>query len=182
MKQQEVIPAGEGWVEINIRHFEGSPSARIGDQWMLISAGDTLSDKSNWNTMTASWGGLGVLWSTDVAFMFIRNSRHTFDFANRSGLFSLSFFDPSHKKALDICGEKSGRDTDKAAAAGLTPVVFADGTVGFKEASQVISCGKLYTHDIDPGRFLDPDIEKHYPQKDYHRMFIGQILTVRTRR
>jgi flavin reductase (DIM6/NTAB) family NADH-FMN oxidoreductase RutF len=182
MKQKEVISAGNEWKEHGIKEFSGTPSQRIGAEWMLITAGDTGADKSNWNTMTASWGGLGVLWSHDVAFMFIRPSRHTFHFANAASLFTLSFFDPSHKKALDVSGAKSGRDIDKAAEGGITPIVFekgaAKGAVGFKEAKEIIVCRKLYTHDIDPAKFLDPPlIEKAYNGKDYHRMFIGEIVT-----
>ena len=186
MKQTEVIPADSGWIEKSIKEFHGSPSRRIGSEWMLITSGSVAADKSNWNTMTASWGGLGVLWGIDVAFMFIRPSRHTFHFANGSPLFTLSFLDASYKKALDICGSESGRDIDKAARAGITPIRFetgvAAGAIGFKEAKENIVCRKLYTHDFNPVEFLDPPlIEKAYNGKDYHRMFIGEILTLLTR-
>jgi flavin reductase (DIM6/NTAB) family NADH-FMN oxidoreductase RutF len=193
MKQKEVIPAGSQWLEKNIRDFPGSPSGRIGTGWMLITAGGnstaggTSAGKSAWNTMTASWGGLGVLWGRDVAFMFIRPSRHTYQFANTSPVFTLSFFDESYRNALNICGSKSGRDIDKAAEAGLTPIVFGPGiaggkagdAIGFKEASEIIVCRKLYTHDFDPAKFLDPaSIENNYNGTDYHRMFIGEVLTL----
>jgi flavin reductase (DIM6/NTAB) family NADH-FMN oxidoreductase RutF len=178
MKQKEAVPADGGWIEKNIREFPGSPGSRIGDGWMLISAG-TAQD---WNTMTASWGGLGVLWSRDVAFMFIRPSRHTFGFANDNPLFTLSFFEPRYREALSFCGASSGRDADKAARAGLTPVEFSGGGIAFKEASEVIICRKLYTHDFDPRLFLDPpSVEKAYNGRDYHRMYIGEILSLRVR-
>jgi flavin reductase (DIM6/NTAB) family NADH-FMN oxidoreductase RutF len=182
MKQQSVIPAESGWVEKDIREFAGSPAARIGDEWMLITAGDVSGDKSNWNTMTASWGGLGVLWGRSVAFMFIRNTRLSFEFANVASLFSLSFFDKPYHKALEIAGAKSGRDIDKAKEGGLTPIVFSDGAVGFKEAKEVISCRKLYAHDFDPALFVDKSIDAAiYPKKDYHRMYIGEITKLRVK-
>jgi flavin reductase (DIM6/NTAB) family NADH-FMN oxidoreductase RutF len=132
--------------------------------------------------MTASWGGLGVLWSRDVAFIFIRPGRYTFGFANANPFFSVSFFDTSYRKALEICGGTSGRDIDKAGEAGITPVEFKDGTIGFKEATEVISCRTLYTHDFDPAKFLDPLIDTEcYPQKDYHRLFVGEIKALRVR-
>jgi flavin reductase (DIM6/NTAB) family NADH-FMN oxidoreductase RutF len=154
---------------------------------MLISAGDVSGDKGGWNTMTASWGGLGVLWSKNVAFMFIRPVRHTFSFANASPLFTLSFFDKSRRKALEIAGAKSGRDIDKAAVCALTPIVFnggaAGGAVAFKEAEEIIICKKLYTHDFDPAAFLDPSIDSGcYPAKDYHRMFIGEVISVKAKK
>ncbi|GHT70038.1 flavin reductase [Spirochaetia bacterium] len=188
MKQKAVIPADSNWVEKSIREFPGSPSERIGSGWMLITAGNAQAGGAgDWNTMTASWGGLGVLWARDVAFMFIRPSRHTFGFANDNPLFTLSFFDKKYHDALSLCGEKSGRDIDKAAGAGLSPIVFdgslaggkAAGAVGFKEASEIIVCRKLYTHDFDPVAFLDPaSIEKSYGGKNYHRMYIGEIVSL----
>jgi flavin reductase (DIM6/NTAB) family NADH-FMN oxidoreductase RutF len=194
MKQKQVIPVrdigGAVWREQHIREFSGSPSNRIGSGWMLITAGDALPDSGDWNTMTASWGGLGVLWGRDVAFMFIRPSRRTFGFANDNPLFTLSFFDEDKRPALNFCGKESGRDCDKAAGAGLTPVVFgsdiaggkAAGAVSFQEARDIIICRKLYTHDFDPAAFLDkPSIEKSYNGKDYHRMYIGEILALLSR-
>ncbi|GHV04161.1 flavin reductase [Spirochaetia bacterium] len=189
MKQKSVIKADNSWVEKSIREFPGSPSERIGSGWMLITAG--TESAGDWNTMTASWGGLGVLWGRDVAFMFIRPSRHTFGFANDNPLFTLSFFDKGYRDALSLCGEKSGRDIDKAAEAGLNPIVFdhsiaggkAAGAVGFKEASEIIVCRKLYTHDFDPAAFLDPVlIEKSYGGTDYHRMYIGEIVSLLTKK
>ena len=183
MKQKEAISAGGGWIKKAIRSFSGSPFERLDTQWMLITAGDANKDRSNWNTMTASWGGLGVLWNKDVAFIFIRPSRRTFSFANDSSFFTLSFFDETRRAALNICGEKSGRDTDKALASGLTPVFFEDGpaagAVSFREARDILFCKKLYTQDINPAHFLDESIAKNYNGNDYHRMYIGEIVEYR---
>jgi flavin reductase (DIM6/NTAB) family NADH-FMN oxidoreductase RutF len=186
MEQKAIIPADGEWVDRGARDFSGSPSDRIGGGWMLITAGDSGKGPGHWNTMTASWGGLGVLWGRDVAFMFIRPSRHTFPFANAAPLFTLSFFDQKWRGALEICGAQSGRDTDKAAETGLTPIGFSGfpgSAVAFREAREVFVCRKLYTHDFDPAAFLDaPSIEKSYQGKDYHRMFIGEILGLKIRR
>ena len=181
MIQKEAVPAGTEWIERKPCEFQGSPFDRIGRDWMLITAARAEEGKSNWNTMTASWGGFGVLWGMDVAFMFVRPSRHTFGFVNGASLFTLSFFDETYRGALDLCGEKSGRDIDKAAAAGLTPVLFRDGSVdgavSFREARDVFVCKKLYTHDFDPALFLAPDsIENNYHGTNYHRMYIGEIV------
>jgi len=188
MEQKAVIPAGDNWIEKNFRDFPGSPVRRIGDEWMLITAGDTVSGPGNWNTMTASWGGFGVLWGKDVVFTVIRPVRHTIGFADSNPLFTLSFFDGKYRSALNFCGEKSGRDYDKAGETGLTPVVFgngiaegkAAGAVAFNEASEIIICKKIYFQDLDPANFLDPDIMNCYPQKDYHRMFIGEAVALLT--
>jgi flavin reductase (DIM6/NTAB) family NADH-FMN oxidoreductase RutF len=183
MEQKPVIPAEKNWVEKNIRELSGSPVKRIGDDWALLTAGDTSVSGGHWNTMTVSWGGLGELWSRDVAFVFIRPQRRTREFVEAGSLFTLSFFDKSHRKALAFCGDKSGRDVDKAAETGLHPIVFdrsllngrAQGAVGFAEASEIIVCRKLYTHVFDPAKMLDPAIRRDcYPQSDYHTMYIAE--------
>lgn len=186
MKQKEAVPAGQEWTEKSVTEFSGSPFERINSQWMLITAGNMETGKGNWNTMTASWGGFGILWQKEVAFVFIRPSRRTFSLVNDARVFTLSFFDETYRDALNLCGSKSGRDIDKAEAAGLSPVFFrggaADGAVSFREATDIIVCKKLYTHDFDPAQFLDPEsIEKNYNGKDYHRMYIGEIAAYKSR-
>jgi len=186
MEQKAVIPADDGWVEKNIRELKGSPVQRINDDWMLITTGNASTEFSNWNTMTASWGALGELWNKAVAFIFIRPGRHTRGFVDNNALFTLSFFEEKYHKALAFCGEKSGRDYDKAAETRLTPIVFGDsiadgrivGAIAFREASEIIVCRKIYAQDIDPAHFLDLSIEDNYPQKDYHRMYVGEVLTL----
>ena len=137
---------------------------------MLITSG-TL-DK--WNTMTASWGSLGILWGKQVCFCFVRDSRYTYEFMNENELFSLSFFDESHRGALDYCGSNSGRDVNKAKETGLIPVLI-DGSVCFEQSRLTMVCKKIYNQDIDPTNFVDASIHDHYAAKDYHRMYIGEI-------
>jgi len=139
---------------------------------MLIVAGD----KASHNMMTASWGGLGVLWEKNVVTVYVRPTRYTYEFMERENNFSLCFFGKD-KDVHKIGGYKSGRDIDKANAAGLTPV-YDYGTVYYKEAELVLICKKLYTSVFDNTKFISPDIEKYYPQKDYHSMYIGEISKV----
>ena len=147
----------------------------IGKEWMLITAGTVDS----WNTMTASWGGMGELWFKPVVFTFIRPQRYTLEFVEKQPVFTLSFFDESHRKALNFCGANSGRDYDKAAETGLTPMATDGGSVAFEEARLVLECKKLYFQDINPEYFLDESIDtKYYPEKDYHRMYIGEVLSI----
>ena len=146
----------------------------IGDQWMLITAG--TEDKCN--TMTASWGGLGVLWGKPVATVYIRPQRYTLEFVEREDTFTLCFFGEEYRKALALCGSKSGRDMDKVKECGFT-VATAEGAPYFEEADLVLVCKKSYWQDMDPTHFLDREIDsKWYPEKDYHRIFIGEILEV----
>ena len=162
--------------EIRPTDIRGNVFDQIGDRWMLVTAGD----RRKFNTMTASWGGMGILWGRPVAFSFIRPQRYTYGFLQNSGFYTLSFYDGKYRDALSLCGTKSGRDCDKVKEAGLTPV-FGDHSVYFGEANLVLVCKKLYEQPMDPACFLDPSIERNYPDKDYHRIFVGEITQVLVR-
>jgi flavin reductase (DIM6/NTAB) family NADH-FMN oxidoreductase RutF len=156
--------------EVKPESLTDNPFTLIGKDWMLITAGIPGS----FNTMTASWGGLGVLWERKVACCFVRPTRYTYEFMERSQNFTLSFFEERLRKILSFCGSHSGRDTDKIKGSGLTPVNDG-GYMYFSEARLVLFCRKIYFQDISPDCFLDPKIDEMYPQRDYHRMYVGEI-------
>ena len=143
----------------------------IGSDWMLITAGPL----AHYNTMTANWGGFGFIWRRKICWCVIRPQRYTYQFMESAPAFSLSFFSEQYRKALDLCGSKSGRDVDKAAATGLTPFETAPGIVSFTQARLILECQKIYFQDFDPQHFLDPEIHKSYPIQDYHRMYFGEV-------
>lgn len=151
-----------------------NPFTLMEDDWFLLTAGK----KGDYNTMTCGWGTLGVLWNKPVAVVFVRPTRHTYKFANKNDHFTVSFFAEKHRPALKVCGSRSGRDCDKARESGLTPVATRLGNVYFKEARMMMECKKIYFGDLDPKRFLAPEIEKNYPKKDYHRFYIGEIRNI----
>lgn len=158
--------------EINIKKLKESAVSLFDDRWALITAGT----EESYNTMTASWGALGELWNKDVCFCFIRPQRYTYEFVEKEDYFTLSFFSDEYRGTLTYCGRNSGRDVDKAKETGLTPVK-ADASVSFKEAEIVLICKKLAYQDISPEGFIDKSIDAAcYPAKDYHRMYIGEIV------
>ena len=142
----------------------------VGKDWMLITAGNGETV----NTMTASWGGMGVLWNKPVAFCFIRPQRYTYALTEAAERFSLSFFTEDYRPALRLCGTKSGRDTDKFAAAGLTPALLDD-VPYVAEARLVLICRKLYADMLKKEAFLDPALLANYPQDDFHRVYVVEI-------
>ncbi len=150
--------------------------SRIGEDWMLITAADS---KGEVNTMTASWGCAGILWNKPVAICFIRPQRYTYGIVEDADTLTLSFFPAGeYRDALRYCGTKSGRDGDKFAATGLTVEKTADGTPFPAEANLVLVCRKMYADDLKEGCFIDPEMQKHYPTKDYHRFYICEITEV----
>ena len=159
--------------EINVRDIKESPVELIADGWGLVTAGN----EEKFNTMTVSWGALGEIWGKDAAFIFVRPQRYTYEFLEKEDIFTLSFYGAEYKDALRLCGSKSGRDIDKAAACGLTPV-FTDGGVTFEQPKYTVVCRKMASQFIDPAGFEDAAIESNYAKKDYHKIYIGEILKV----
>lgn len=165
--------AMEGFRRIAPEELTGNTFDMIGNGWMLVTAA-LPGGEGDFNTMTASWGGLGVLWGRDVFYCFVRPQRYTHRFAQAADKITLSFFDEQYRAALRICGTLSGRDTDKVARAGLTPVRGDDGdTVAFAQARAVITGRKLYSTPLRADAFVDTGIIcEHYPQGDFHTAYI----------
>lgn len=145
----------------------------INRDWMLVTSGKS----GNFNTMTASWGSTGILWNKPIAICFIRPHRYTFAFADQYDFFTLSFFENQYKDALNFCGTHSGRDTDKIQQTGLRPIETPNGSITFEQALLVLECKKLYADFLQEEHFLVKSlIDKNYPQKDFHKFFIGEIV------
>ncbi|HWS42883.1 MAG TPA: flavin reductase [Pseudoflavonifractor sp.] len=163
------------FVKIDPKTLDGNVFSMLDNQWMLITAGT----KDHCNTMTASWGGLGVIWSKCAATCYIRPQRYTREFVDREENFTLAFFGEEHRKALSFCGSRSGREVDKAAECAFTVAAADCGAPYFEEAELVLVCKKLYTGEIDPAGFHDEALrEKNYPGRDYHKLYIGEIVEV----
>lgn len=152
--------------------IRNNPFHVIDKEWMLLTAG-TLDRH---NMMTASWGSFGTLWGRPVCHCYVRPHRYTYGFMEQSEIFTLTFFEEKDRKALVLCGTKSGRDMDKTAAAGFTAIQSETGGIYFKEARLVVECRKIFYQDLDPAHFVDPTIHDNYPDKDYHRMYIGEVI------
>ena len=161
--------------EISVDNLNENIINLIGKEWTLITAGDIDS----YNTMTASWGNMGFLWGKPVVTIFVRPQRYTFGFIEQSEVFTLSFFKEEYRKALTLCGTKSGREIDKAKEAGITPYAPADGCVAFEEARLVFKCRKLYKSLLTEESFIDKSIlPKWYKDGDLHYMYIAEIENI----
>jgi flavin reductase (DIM6/NTAB) family NADH-FMN oxidoreductase RutF len=163
--------------DIPVQAFQ-VPAAELWDhQRLLLAAGD-FSGK-DYNCMTVGWGGFGVMWNRPLAMVVVRPTRYTWHFMERSDSFSLSAFPGEFETHLSYCGNNSGRDGDKAAAVGLTPIACRlIKSPGFAEAELIVECRKSYWSDFEPAHFVDSGTESHYPKKDYHRMYFGEIVAI----
>ncbi|OKZ13922.1 MAG: hypothetical protein BHV75_01700 [Bacteroides oleiciplenus] len=151
----------------------------IGKEWMLVTAGN----KGSYNTMTASWGGVGYIWERPSTFIFIRDTRYTYQFLQQEESFTLSFFDEKYRNALRICGTRSGRDTNKIEEAGLTPLETPSGLMSFGEARMIIECKKMFVQELDYANLTEPYktkvMEESYKnESSKHQMFISEITNI----
>ena len=163
--------------EVKIEELQFNPFTKISKEWMLVTAGN----EEKHNTMTASWGGFGIMWAMNVATAYIRPQRYTKEFVDREEAFTISVLGEDYRKVLNYCGTVSGKGIDKITEAGLTPY-FVDGTAGSQEADLIMVCKKMYHDTIKPECFDEAEHDtKWYPQKDYHTMYIAEIQKVLVR-
>lgn len=157
--------------EINPAQITENPFTLIGKDWMLVTAGN----KEKLNTMTASWGSVGIMWNKPVAFTFVRPQRYTYEFIEKSEYYTLSFYDDEYRKMLNFCGTKSGRDVDKVKETGITPV-FNEQAPYFEQAKLVLVCRKLYNQFLNEESLYDKSLKSNYENNDYHKMYVGEIV------
>ena len=161
--------------KIDITELRFNPFTKIGKEWTLITGGNM----EKFNTMTASWGQLGVIWNKNVFTCYIRPNRYTYEFIEQGESFAVSFLGEEYRNALAFCGSHSGRDCDKMAETGLVPVEM-DGCVGFEQADMILVCRKLYSYDLQEKGFLTNDgiQEQFFSSDPYHRADISEITGV----
>ena len=168
----------KGYKEIPADRMPGNVIEMIGRQWMLVTAGSG----EQCNTMTASWGGIGVIWGQPAATVYIRPQRYTREFVDAEPRLTLSFMGEEYRRALAYCGAHSGRTEEKIARAGLTVEYTPVGTPCIGGAEIVLECRKMYRDRFGPAEFLEKElIDAWYPEKDFHYLYICAIEKVYVR-
>ena len=163
--------------KIEPTELQNNPFTMIGHDWFLITA----EKDGKVNSMTASWGGMGVMWGKNVVFIVIRPQRYTKTFVDGSDCFSLSVLDSSYRKTLNYLGTVSGRDEQKIENSGLT-LINDEAAPYFGEANTVFVCKKLFAQQVEPDSFMEQtEPQKWYPGEDYHVMYIAEIETLLVR-
>lgn len=162
------------FIEIDPKEITENPFKLIGSDWALVTAGT----KEKLNTMTISWGGVGIMWGKPAAFTFIRPQRYTMEFIEREDCYTMSFFEEKYRKALSFCGSKSGRDYDKVKETGLTPAFTPEGVPYFEEAKLVLVCKKMYGQFLNEESVISGEEVKKWYNDDYHKMYVSEIQKV----
>ena len=140
------------------------------------------------NSMTISWGMMGIEWGKPVFITVIREGRFTRELLEKNGEFTVNIpLDDSQKKILGFCGSKSGRDMDKIQELGLTLEEPEEITVpGIKELPLTLECRVIYNQKQDIAAMDKETVEKFYPQnvdssftgsnRDVHIAYYGEIV------
>ncbi|PKO12981.1 MAG: flavin reductase [Chloroflexi bacterium HGW-Chloroflexi-10] len=147
------------------------------NQNLLLSSGDF--SLSHYNCMTVGWGSFGTMWNRPFALVVVRPQRYTYEFTEKYDSFTLTAFPQSFAAALNSLGTKSGRDGDKIAEVGLTPInASVVASPIFAEAELAVECKKIYWDELEPDHFLSSYIQLMYARRDYHRMYFGEIVAI----
>lgn len=163
--------------KIDISDFNENFSSILSSQWMLITAGN----RDSFNTMTASWGGIGYLWNKHVVHIYIRPERYTYEFVEKNDYFTLCFLGEQCRDILSVCGTQSGRNIDKVKQTGLKVALTDLGNISFEQSRLTIECKKLYSDLLKEEHFVDKDsYMKFYNPKSGtpHKMYIAEIVNL----
>lgn len=129
------------------------------------------------DTMIIGWGAVGNVWGKPVMMVMVRKSRYTKTLLDKSMEFTVSI--PMHdmRKAIGICGTKSGRDIDKFAEAALTaqPGQKIDTPV-IADAGLHIECKVVYHQDMLPKNLDKVYTDRWYDDNDWHTLYYGEIV------
>lgn len=167
-----------------------NPLEKAADVLTAVKTGVLLTTKADGkaNTMTISWGTLGIEWARPIFTAFVRQSRHTLSLLERNPEFTVNVpvgaFD---RRILGLCGTKSGRDVDKFALCGLTPVApEAVSVPAIREFPLTLECRVVYSQKQDlsalketyRGQFYPADVPGDFPgaNRDAHTAFYGEIV------
>lgn len=163
---------------IDINEFDTRIFDLWAKKWLLLTSGD--HDKKDYNCMTVAWGSIGIMWNRPFVQVVVRPTRHTDIYMKKYDTFTVTAFSQEHRDKLKYLGTVSGRDENKIEISQLTLVKSEMVQCpSFAEAELSIECRKIYYSKFFPEEFLDKDIEKSYPEKDYHNVYYGEILSIK---
>lgn len=159
--------------KINYKDIQNYIFERLSSEGALL----VIGNKENHNNMTIGWATHGVLWSKDVFITYVKPTRYTFNYANKCDTFAICYFD-SKDDLLKICGTTSGRDVNKDELCNLHSFEI-DNTIGYLEASIIITCKKIYQDEFKKDNFIDLSIyDKRYLDNLAHHFYIGEVVNI----
>ncbi len=117
------------------------------------------------NLITVAWSGI-VCTRPPMLSVSIRKERYSHDIILETGEFTVNLVSRQLCRAMDYCGVKSGRDVDKFAQNGLTPMAAPElkSAPAVAEAPAFLSCKlhsitELGSHDLFLARIVQVCIQ-----------------------
>ncbi|MBS5938989.1 flavin reductase family protein [Clostridium sp.] len=141
------------------------------------------------NSMTISWGTLGIEWGKPIFTVFVRENRFTKHQLEKNPEFTINIpVGDFNKKILGICGTKSGHLVDKIEELNLTLESPNNISVpAIKELPLTLECKVIYKQMQDKDEILEENRTNYYPQdvdgsfhganRDYHIAYYGEIVS-----
>lgn len=170
--------------EINVFDYSSEIIKAVNGGVLLTTKAD---DKVN--SMTISWGTLGIEWGKLIFTVFVRENRFTKQQLEKNPEFTINIpIGEFNKKILGVCGTKSGHETDKIKELDLSlesPNVIS--VPGIKELPLTLECRVIYKQKQDEKEVTEENKNKFYPQdvdssfhgsnRDYHTAYYGEIVS-----
>lgn len=151
----------------------------VGKVFPVITAGK----EDHYNSMTASGGGLGLLFKKPTTWCILRTDRYTLEIIQKEQTYTMSYFPNEYKEQILFLGSKSGRDSDKMKEVELTSVQTPSGDMSFKEAGLIIECKLTEITTPNPNDYYTQEakdyIKEAYKEAtDYRKYVFGEITHV----
>ena len=125
---------------------------------VMVSCADR---EGNSNIITVAWAGT-VCSTPPMVSISVRPDRHSWHMIRESGEFVVNLTTEKLTRATDLCGVKSGRDTDKWKLAHLTPIPARRVSAPLIKESPVNLEG----------------VVKQTLELGSHTMFVGEVVSV----
>jgi len=188
---EQAAPAKEEKVDVSAKSFEELFSEiaptdltdnvfkLVGQDFTVITAGT----ETDYNSMTASWGGVGILFNEPSTWCFLRASRYTLEYMQREKTYTMSYFTEPYKDQVFLFGSSSGRDSDKMKKHTLTAVKTPLGNISYKEAKLIIECSLTEVTTVKPDDYYSEEgkkfvIDAYNEVKAYHKLVFGKITKI----
>jgi flavin reductase (DIM6/NTAB) family NADH-FMN oxidoreductase RutF len=151
----------------------------VGKVFPVITAGK----EEHYNSMTASGGGLGMLFTKPTTWCILQTSRYTLELIQKEQTYTMSYFPDEYKEQILFLGSKSGRDSEKMKEVELTSVQTPSGDISFKEARLIFECKLTEITTPNPDDFYAQEAknyirEAYKEESDYRKYVFGEITNV----
>jgi flavin reductase (DIM6/NTAB) family NADH-FMN oxidoreductase RutF len=165
--------------EISPEEMSDNVFTLVGKVFPVITAGK----EDHYNSLTASGGGLGLLFKKPTTWCILRADRYTLEMIQKEQTYTMSYFPNEYKEQILFLGSKSGRDSEKMKEVDLTSIRIPSGDMSFEEARLIVVCKLTQITTPDPDDFYSQEakdyINEAYKEANHYRKYVfGEITHV----